>query len=89
MEEDLTKDIEKYEYIKLKMNCYKNYTQYVLNDLNKAISILEKNSDSVCISSYLKELKAIRDNISMNRNRIIYTIIPAIDIKLTQLRNKM
>lgn len=89
MEEDLTKDIAKYEYIKTKMNYYKNYTQYALNDLNRVIPILEKNSDSVCISSYLKELKAIRDNISMNRNRIIYTILPAIDIKLTQLRNQM
>lgn len=89
MEENLTQVIEKYEYIKTRMNYYKNYTQYALNDLNKIILILEKNRDSVCIGSYLKELKAIRDNISINRNRIIYTLLPALDIKLTQLRNQL
>lgn len=85
MDENLTDTIEKYDYVKTQLSYYKNYIQYALNDLNKIIPLLESNSDSVCVSSYLKELKAIRENLLLNKDRIIYTLMPEIDIKLAKI----
>ncbi len=89
MDENLTDTIEKYDYVKTQMTYYKNYIQYALNDLNKIIPLLESKSDSVCVNNYLKELKAIRDNILLNKNRIVYTILPELEIKLAELRIQM
>ena len=89
MEEETLEKIKKYESVKNSMQIYKERLIKAETSINNAISYLNQSKDSVCINGYISTLNNIKQNITSNKNKIIYTIIPSIDIKIKELKMNM
>ena len=88
MEDEKIQEISKYKFVKKQMEEYRDSAFKSLTIIDRVIPMLQKNGDSVCVNNYLKELKNIRENISINRSRIVNTLLPAIDEKLKELEKE-